>query len=206
MLKLGILSAAIAAWALGPGVARSADFADPTWPCMQRKVERLSPALMWQYPLPEAEPGGEIASEIKALAEKLALRRIETESLRPDVESFARAHEGDPDALGHVFARTFDLLDRRRTRVIDGIGKFSLGQIKLSESIDATRLEMDRLMQQDAPDYDRIDALEVKLDWDQVIYSDRNQSITYLCETPQLIERRLYAIAQLLAGEVRAPE
>ena len=36
------------------------------------------------------------------------------------------------------------------------------------------------------------------VDWDQVIFSDRQQSIVYLCETPQLIEKRLFAIARML--------
>lgn len=187
------------------GPAAAADYADPTWPCIQRKVEHLSVALMWSHPIPETAPDGALAGEIGNLAGELALRRVEVEDLRPRVEAFATENAGDPDILGRVFQTVFDRLDTRRTRIMRGIGDFSESQIALSEQIDATRLEMDTLMKADAPDFDKVDALEEKLDWDQVIYSDRQKSITYLCETPQLLERRLFAIAQLLAGYVTEP-
>ena len=183
----------------------AADYSDPTWPCIQRKVERLSVGLMWAYPIPEDTAQGDEARDIEDLAGALSLRRVELETLRPDVEAFAARHSGDPDALGQVFQKAFHSLDTRRTRIMNGIGDFSLSQIALSEQIDATRLEMDTLMAKEDPDYDRVDMLEEKLDWDQVIFSDRQKSITYLCETPQLIERRLFAIAQLLAGYVKEP-
>jgi len=176
-----------------------ADYSDPTWPCIQRKVEHLSVGLMWAYPVPEDRASGELAREIDELGGALSLRRVEVEELRPQVEEFAANHSGDPDVLGRVFKKTFSSLDARRTRIMGGIADFSQSQIALSEQIDATRLEMDALMAKDDPEFDRVDALEEKLDWDQVIYTDRQRSITYLCETPQLIERRLFAIAQLLA-------
>jgi hypothetical protein len=48
------------------------------------------------------------------------------------------------------------------------------------------------------PDFDKVDDLEEQLDWDQVIFSDRQRSIEYLCETPVIIERRLFEIARML--------
>ena len=53
-------------------------------------------------------------------------------------------------------------------------------------------------MAKSEPDYDRVDALEEQLDWDQIIYTDRQRSIQYICETPVLLERRLFGIAQML--------
>ena len=198
-----VLAAAIAGtltFSAVPAVA--ADFADPTWPCIQRKVETLSPGLMWPHPLPETPVDKEEQAAVAVLAERLSLRRTDLESLRPEVQTFAETHGGDPEIMGRVFARSFDQLASRRTRIINGIANFSLSQIALAESIEATRTEMDRLMSADEPDFDRVDELEEKLDWDQLIYSDRQKSITYLCETPQLIERRLFSIAQLLAEHV----
>lgn len=186
--------------------AGAADFSDPTWPCIQRKVERLSPALMWRFPLPEAPAAAALADDAAALGDALSLRRMELETLRPRVAAYAERHGGDKDALARAFQRSFLSLNKRRTRIMSGIGDFSLSQIKLAERIDATRAEMDRLTAAAEPDYDSLDALEEKLDWDQVIYTDRQRSITYLCETPQLIEKRLFAIAQLLAEHVRETE
>ena len=105
--------------------------------------------------------------------------------------------------LGLVFDRVFTGLSKRRTRIISGIGEFSLGQIDLAEQIDRVRAEMDAALAAEPPDYDKVDQLEEQLDWDQLIYSDRQRSITYLCETPQIIERRLFAIAQMLQEAVQ---
>lgn len=185
--------------------ASAADYSDPTWPCIQRKVENLSVGLMWTYPVPEAPAAGELAAEINDLAGALSLRRVDVEDLAPEVEDFAARHSGDPDVLSRVFQKAFNTLNTRRTRVMSGIADFSLSQIALAEKIDEARLEMDMLMDSEDPDFDRVDALEEKLDWDQVIFTDRQRSITYLCETPQLIERRLFAIARLLASHVKAP-
>ena len=192
-----ILTAVFASTALP---VLGADYSDPTWPCVARKVESLSLGLMWPHPVPEADAITDEAlrKDVADLAEALGLRRVELETLRPAVESFAEAHDGDPDALGLVFSRVFDSLSKRRSRIISGIGKFSLRQIALAEQIDSARLEMDTVLQASAPDFDRADVLEEQLDWDQLIYSDRQRSIQYLCETPQIIERRLFAIAQML--------
>ncbi|WP_299638902.1 hypothetical protein [uncultured Ruegeria sp.] len=185
------------AWlgAAGPGLA--ADFSDPTWPCIQRKVEDLSLGLMWPYQVPDSETT-EDSADIDEIAGLLALRRIDLEDLRPQVAEFASRYNGDPDILGQVFQRVFDTLSKRRKRIIAGIGEFSLNQIDMAEKIDLARVEMEQALSSDPPDYDRIDALEEQLDWDQLIYSDRQRSITYLCETPQIIERRLFAISQML--------
>ena len=65
------------------------------------------------------------------------------------------------------------------------------------------RAKIDTLMAASEPDFDRVDALEEQIDWDQVIHTDRQRSITYLCETPTLLERRLFGIAQMLQQAIR---
>lgn len=180
--------------------AQAADFADPSWPCVQRKVENLSLGLMWPDPVdPDSLPeNASLRSAISELASVLSLRRIEVAKLEPQVASFTAEHGGDEAVLGHVFAQTFNTLNKRRSRIINGIGDFSLGQIALSESIDTNRAEMDEILAKTEPDFDRVDKLEEQIDWDQVIYTDRQRNIQYLCETPVLLERRLFSIAQML--------
>lgn len=183
---------------LTPLPGSAADFSDPTWPCVARKVERLSAGLMWPHPIEEAEENSDLARDASDLADALGLRRVELPDLEGDVRAFAQKYNGDPKALGLVFGQVFDSLSTRRARIIKGIGEFSLGQIALAENIDKARLEMDAQLAREEPDYDRVDKLEEQIDWDQVIHSDRQRSITYLCETPQLLEKRLFAIAQML--------
>ncbi len=184
--------------------AHAADYSDPTWPCVQRKVETLSPGIMWPFPLQQkAETADEqILQDSADLADTLALRRIDLTDVEGSVQEFVDAHGGSPEILGLVFEQVFDSLSTRRTRIINGIGDFSLGQISLSKRVDSVRAQMDIALAAADPDYDRIDALEEQLDWDQVIYTDRQRSITYLCETPTLLERRLFSIAQMLQSYI----
>lgn len=184
-------------------IAQAADFSDPTWPCVQRKVGRLSVGLMWQTPIAE-KWSADANSQASAaeLADTLALRRVDLNSIEPKIVEFADMHQGDADALGQVFELVFNRLSTRRTRIIDGIGKFSLSQIALAEKIDGMRMDMTAALGQD--DFDKVDSIEAQLDWDQVIYSDRQQSITYLCETPTLLEKRLFSVAQMLQQQIRS--
>ena len=133
---------------LGPlGPAQAADFSDPTWPCVQRKVERMSMGLMWPImPDENAVPDAAAQADITKLAELLALRRIEVAELEDEVAGFATTYKGDPQILTRVFAEVFDTLSQRRSRIIKGIADFSLSQIELSEKIDSDRGEMDRLL------------------------------------------------------------
>ncbi len=192
-----LLALALAATCLG-GPAVTADFSDPTWPCVQRKVERLSVGLMWPHPIAEPELTPDTEAAVEELAGRFALRRLELDEITPMLDDFVAEHGADPVLLGTVFARTFDRLAATRTTIIKGIGDYSLSQIALSEKIGGIRSEMDALLVAESPDYDRIDALEAQLDWDERIYTDRRQSLTYVCETPVLLEKRLFAIAQML--------
>ena len=198
-MKQGFLGLTLALLGSATTVA-AADYADPTWPCIQRKVENLSAGLMWSLPQPEVPfpVDAAVALEIAILADTLSLRRIPAEELQPLIDEFAARHDGDPALLGQVFTAVFEPLNKRRGRIIDGIGDFSLGQIALSEKIDAARVEMSAQMAKTEPDFDKVDALEEQLDWDQVIFTDRQRSIEYLCETPVIIERRLFEIARML--------
>lgn len=183
----------------------AADYSDPTWPCVQRKVETLSLGLMWPHPVdPEGTPAtDEMRHDIADLAGYLSLRRVELDTLQPRVDAFAETYGGDVQALGMVFAEVFDTLSTRRGRIMKGIEDFSLSQIALADKIDSLRAEMDATLAKAEPDFDKVDQLEERLDWDQVIYTDRQRNITYLCETPTLLERRLFSIAQMLQQSVQ---
>ena len=78
------------AWLGAAGLGLAADFSDPTWPCIQRKVEDLSLGLMWPYQVPDSETT-EDSADIDEIAGLLALRRIDLEDLRPQVAEFAIA-------------------------------------------------------------------------------------------------------------------
>jgi hypothetical protein len=179
-------------------------FAGPSadWPCVQRKVESLSPGLMWPSPLSDNPP--ELSEDAQDLAERLALRRVSLEDAEIEVEALAAAHPnyGAPE-YGRIFALVFDSVDRHRRQIVAGIERYAENQARLSREIGDLRKEMAKLEAAAEPDFDRIDEIEEEIDWRERIFEDRNTALTYVCETPVILERRLYAIAQMLRAHVR---
>ena len=189
------------ALAIGAGPVAAVDYSDPTWPCIQRKVENLSVGLMWPHPLPETMDEAPYADII----DTLSLRRLSEDELAAVIDTYMAANpDTDLDTLGIIFNGVFEKLGSLRRELIAGIERYSEQQIALAQKIDAQHTEMAQLEAQDEPDFDRIDEIEAVVDWDERIYEDRVKALTYVCETPVLIEKRLYALAQLLLA--RAPE
>ncbi|UTY46417.1 hypothetical protein [Sinorhizobium fredii] len=178
-----------------PGTAGAVDFSDPDWPCIQRKAENLSVSLMWPEPITRM-PLAPAASDLVAI---LSLRRVTLEEAGAHVQAFIEKTAAvDGQLLGNIFLAVFENLSGNRQRVIAGIARYSRSQIALSSRIDGSRVEMAELAGEAKPDFDRIDKLEEQIDWDERIYRDRSQALTYVCETPVLLEKRAYAIAQIL--------
>ena len=168
---------------------------DADWPCIQRRTGALSAGVMWPDPLGDIP----VPPDATDLAAKLALRRVGEAEAEAAVEAYAAAHPGlDADALGAIFHAAFTRIDRDRTRVLDGISRYGHKQAALAEKIDAAHAEMVALEAAEAPDFDRMDALEEQIDWDERIYKDRERALTYVCETPVLLEKRAYFVAQIL--------
>lgn len=179
--------------------AQAADYSDPTWPCIQRKVEHLSLGVMWPHPVPDGDLPETLNDPAQELVQTLVLRRVPEEELSTLAADFGAAHPGlTRDDLGLIFRDAFTAIDRQRTRLIAGIGTYSLKQIDLAARVEAARVEFDAEMALDEPDFDKVDALDEQIEWDERIYRDRAQSLTYVCETPVLLEKRAYAIAQAL--------
>lgn len=173
------------------------EFTDPTWPCIQRKVADLSVGQMLPYVIPDAPEDAALEAEVKQLSAPLSLRRFELEEVEPWVADFAADHPGNA-ALGALYRAAFDRIDTQRQLILRGIGRYAEKQTGLSERIDAAREEMAGLVAAEAPDFDRVDALEEQLDWDERIYRDRARALTYVCESPVLLEKRAYGLAQIV--------
>lgn len=194
-----ILRAAMAGLVLlgtgGPG--RAAEPSDPDWPCIQRKVERLSLGVMWPHPVPEgAEP---LPAELGDVAAQLALRRVSEEEAQALVKEVAERHpELGLDGYGRIYQEAFERIDRQRAEIVAGITRYARNQARLAAEIEDLRAEMARLEAAEVPDFDRMDAVEEEIDWRVRIFRDRDRALTYVCESPVLLEQRAYAIAQML--------
>ena len=192
---IATLTAIILAGLGGPVPAQEPN--DPDWPCIQRKVEHLSIGVMWPTPLPEeAAP---LPEDLEVVAAQLALRRVSEEQAKDLIDGVAARHpDFGPDDYGRLFQATFDHIDRQRSDIVAGIGRYARSQARLAAEVDQLETEMARLEAAEEPDFDRMDEVEAELDWRVRIFNDRNKALTYVCESPVLLEQRAYAIAQML--------
>lgn len=195
--RVGLACLALAAASTG-----AAQPVDPDWPCVQRKVPSLSIGQMWSGPMPEGDWREDPA--IGELAPALAARRNPIEEVEARVDEFAAAMPESERAerLAELFAGVLETIDAERGQLIGGIGRYARNQTALSERIEAMQGELADLNAAPEKDFDRIEELQDTLAWDTRIFRDRAQALTYVCETPVLLEQRAFAIARLIAARL----
>lgn len=177
--------------------------AQPTadWPCIQPRQPHLSLGQVWTGPTPEAT-ALELADtpEIAALADRIVERRMPIEDAEAEIAAFARGR--DPAALSALMQAAFQRIDRHRGLLMDGISRYGHKQVGLAAQVERRRARMAELESAATPDFDAIDAEEKALDWDRRIFDERRQSLTYVCETPVILEQRLFALGRAIASHL----
>jgi hypothetical protein len=182
--------------------ASAAEAVDPDWPCIQRKVPELSIAQMWSGPMPEE--GWHPDAKTRALAASLVPRRVTPEEVAATAGAYADGLPPDARAegLADLFAAVLAQINAERGQVIAGIARYAHRQQALADRVGTREDEIVKLqaIPDDQKDWDRIEELQDELAWDTRIFKERAQSLTYVCETPVLLEQRAFAIARTLAG------
>ena len=187
--------------AIGAGPVLAASGTDPTWPCIQRKQPHLSLGQVWTGPVPDEETAKLVKDpEIADLADRLEQRRLPLEEAEAEIAEFAG--QADAARLTALMVAIFERIEPERSAIIAGIARYGESQVALSRKIEARRARMAELESAENPDFDAIDAEEEALDWDQRIFTERQQSLTYVCETPVLLEQRAFALGRALSGHI----
>lgn len=183
----------------GPALAGGSE--DPTWPCIQPKQPHLSVGQLWPGPPPDAAVETLAQrSDIAAFAQVLEQRRLPMEEAEAQIAEFAQ--KASAQELTALFVAVFDRIDAYRTRIMAGVQRYAEKQVTLSAQIEARRAELARLSAAAEPDFDKIDAEEEKLDWDVRIFTDRQAQLTYVCETPVILEQRAFALGRAIAAHL----
>ncbi len=184
-----------------PMAALAGGSGDPTWPCIQPKQPHLSVGQLWSGPPPdEAVEILAKRADIASLAQVLEQRRLPMEEAEVQIAAFAK--EASAQELTALFVAVFDRIDAYRTRIMAGVGRYAEQQLTLSAQIEARRAEMARLSAASGPDFDKMDAEEERLDWDVRIFTDRQAQLTYVCETPVILEQRAFALGRAIAAHL----
>ena len=190
------------AFCLLAGAAQAETGTDPDWPCVQRKQPHLSLGQMWTGPAPDDATRALARSpEIAALADRLEQRRLPMAEAEAEIAAFAQ--NADNVRLTALMVAIFDRVEPDRTALIEGIARYGHKQVALAARIEDDRHKMAALEAAATPDFDAIDAQEEQLDWNTRIFQDRQQALTYVCETPVLLEQRVFALARAIAAGLK---
>ncbi|GLK75579.1 hypothetical protein GCM10008171_08330 [Methylopila jiangsuensis] len=178
--------------AVQPGQGKQADHAD--WPCVQPRVAELSYGQMWAGPpLDAALTAWRDDALVRETIPTLVARRTKTEEAETVLRRFAHAAGADKNAkLTLLFAGVFSEINASRSAVIAGIERYARKQRDLSERIKTESLQLasDRkgkdMAAQMSPE---LQQKEQTLTWDTRIYDERAQALTYVCESPVILEQ-----------------
>ena len=174
------------------------------WPCAQRKVPTVSAGTLWSGPSLDEGKDWDQDNAVAALAQKLASRRLRIEEVDPLIADFVKEAGPDKDKkLTELFVGVLDVINHNRGEILEGIMRYARGQERLAERM---RKEADAISEKmtDVQGPTGIAATEQNADfaWDQRIFKERRQALTYVCETPSLLERRAYDLAKRIQAQL----
>lgn len=179
---------------------------DKNWPCIQRKVVKLSAGQMWRgNPVDEKDLSWQQNEDVRELVNKILPRRVKLKETEKIIEEFANKHNGNrKKQLEQSFLGLLSETNKIRQEIISGIGKFSSRQKSLSKRIIENRNKINEFEKKDTDgtltkEEDKEFAkLEQQQEWDIRIRDEREKSLEYVCESPVLLEQRLFALSQQL--------
>lgn len=173
------------------------------WPCVQRRVPKLSVGQVWDGPTITGASQGD--QDVKRLVATLASRRIPVEDALKALKEFAdKQPPAEKDAkLTAVFAGLFSTVDRQRSVVLDGIVRFQQRQRQRSAEIEreGERItELKKRAEADAKAKQELKSAGELFDWNVRVFQERQSNMPIACEIPVLIEERLFAISREIRG------
>ena len=184
--------------------AASAPQVQVAWPCAQRRVPTISAGTIWSGPDLARGKGWDQDDDVANLAQKLASRRLPIDEADPLIAGLAKQAGAEKDRrLTALFGGTLEIINRNRRDLLQGIMRYAQGQERLAERM---RAESDKISegQSDVQGPTGIAANDTSRDfaWDQRIFKERKQALSYVCETPSLLERRAYEIGKRIQAQL----
>ena len=184
------------------GLALAAQGDDPDWPCIQRKVPELSLAQIWTGPeLPPSAGEWADDADVSDLVAEVAARRVPLAEAEEMIRDFASRLTPDERRvrLTKLVRGLFDHMNRERSQVISGIGRYAHKQRDLADALRKEGSAVDELRAKADADPNEVAVRNDRLVFQTRIFQERVQSLTFVCEVPTLIEQRLYALAKTIS-------
>jgi septal ring factor EnvC (AmiA/AmiB activator) len=197
-MRYWCLIMAVAAELSSRGAVLAADPRFPDWPCNQIKVPEISIAAVWTGPpIDDVESTWQADPAVVDLVARLAARRTPLEEAEKAISEFIRGDAAEREQKAKlIFAGLLQSLNQERSRVMNGIERFSRLQKGFADKIRSENRELRDLQNSADRDQAKADELAERIDWDSRIFEERHRTISYVCEVPVLIEQRLFALAR----------
>ena len=198
-----IISCAGAAVAQTPAQGKARHTSD--WPCMAIKVPEISLAAVWSGPpLDGIQPAQwRDDAETSALVARLAARRTPQGEAEQAIADFAKAAgPARKERLLVLYAGLFSSLAQERAQVVAGLDRFGKRQKELADQVRAETASMRELQDKPGTDPKKLDDIVNQLTWDMRIFEDKRKSVGFVCETPVLIEQRLFALGRAVMAQL----
>ena len=186
----------------------------PDWPCMQRKVDTISPAQVWDGPPIDDLKGWENDDKIQELTSILESRRVSLDDAEKTIKEYAQAQpEGERDQkLTLLFASVFSKINSDRKFVVGRIEEFQKRQKARAAELEREGKNLGQKNQPiPSPDSPGAGAADYKLtpeqetyNWNARIFQDRQQNLSVACDIPGLIEARAFDIAKLIRAQMKS--
>jgi hypothetical protein len=197
------LSAALALALCCAGAARAQPQAQGDWPCRQVKVQSVAVAGLWTGPSLDGARAWREDVALGELVARISARRTPMETAQKLVTDFAAAAaDKRKERLTALFAGVYDTLEAERREVLSGLDRYGAKQKLLAERLreesQAMRAEQDK----PAQDAQKLKDASAALQWDLRIFDERRHALSYVCETPALIEQRLGALARVIEAAI----
>lgn len=158
--------------------------------------------MMWAGPpIDELDESWEKSKKLSALVHRLSERRTSMDEARSAVAQFAKNADDKSRQLTLLFTGLLQTINAERDAIMRGITRYARQQRARADNIRELRKKLEALNAKDNLSDDekaRREELEKQLNWATRIYDERDQSLTYVCESPVILEQRLFSLARII--------
>lgn len=173
------------------------------WPCRQAKVGTIALAAIWAGPpIDAAVQEWRSDPEVAALVTRVSERRTPLDEAQSAIADYAKRldKEQKNTKLPLLMAGVFDRLNSERDSVIAGLERYGRKQKDMAERVKSEIEALNAAQSEATADQQKLAELSNRVQWDTRVFEDRRRALTYVCETPVLIEQRLGALARTIAA------
>lgn len=190
--------------AAAEAAAGSTDAAASNWPCVQRKVDKLTSAQIWDGPPVDDIRNWWEDKEASNLVRYLISRRIPIEDAEAAIAKFAEATPEGPERdkrLTLLFAGILHESNNVRSSIVSGIERFQERQVARSQKLQEEGSFLAKLHKQRAAGEnveDEITKAQDEYDWNARVFKEREDNLPLACEIPVEIEQRAFALGRAI--------